>query len=108
MRYPDALLSLRSTLPLSVLLMLTACAGGPPPVVYRDRTVEIPTPVVEKLPESLTADCQPDYELPAGGALPVSALLSRLSSVEDALATCRYRLAQIRQSQAIGPAAPAH
>ena len=76
------------------LALLTGCASAPQ-VVYRDRPISVPVPVVRPLPAELTADCPPAGGV-APGALTVGAVLTRLADVEDALAKCRGQLAQIR------------
>jgi hypothetical protein len=65
-------------------------------VVYRDRPVEVPVPVVQKVPGRLTADCEPRTAVPFSGALLVGDVLDRLAAVEDALAICRNQVAEIR------------
>jgi hypothetical protein len=86
----------RWILPVPVLLMLLACESAPPQVVYVDRPVEVPVPVVQKVEERLTQDCEPRTDVPYSGALPVGAALERLAAVEDALAICRNQVAEIR------------
>lgn len=85
----------RSTLAACALLSLTACASAPPQVVFKDRVVEVPVPVVQPIPGRLTEDCVPATNVGAG-PVTVGAALDRLAAVEDALAACRGRLAEIR------------
>ena len=75
--------------------MLQACASAPR-VVYRDRIVEVPTPVRAPLPAALTADCAPGADVGAAGPLPLAAVLRRLTAVEEALWECRIRLKALR------------
>lgn len=79
----------------SALPLLQACETVPE-VVYRDRPVEVPVPVVQKLPDRLTRDCPPDFQIPMSGALTVDDSNKRLASLEDALVTCRMQLWEIR------------
>ncbi len=96
MHYPTAKRFWRSTLPLCALLTLTACASAPQ-VVYRDRIVEVPTPVRAPLPANLTADCAPAVTVVPAGTMPLAAVLTRLTAVEDALLACRLQLKAIRE-----------
>ena len=68
-------------------------------MVYRDRTIEVPVPVVRPLPARLTADCEPRVRVPADGPLTVAAVLDRLAATEDALAVCRNQLGELRGAQ---------
>ena len=52
-------------------------------------------PVVQQLPARLTEDCAPATGV-SEGPVTVGAALDRLAAVEDALAACRARLAEIR------------
>lgn len=65
-------------------------------MVYRDRPVEVPKPVVRPVPDRLTRDCVPATAVPFDGALTVKDVLDRLAAVEDALALCRNQVAEIR------------
>lgn len=96
MRTLTALPSLRWTLLGPALLSLLACASVPPEPVYRDRPVQVPVPVVQKLDERLTRDCVPRTSVPFAGALLVGDLVERLAAVEDALAICRNDKAELR------------
>lgn len=71
-------------------LLLAGCQT--PPVVVKTVTVEVPVPVLQKIPVALTADCPADD---LAGTQLVD-LLGRLASTEDALKDCRDRLARIR------------
>lgn len=73
-------------------------ASGCTRVVYRDRAVSVPVPVVQALPAELLVDCRPDYQIP-DAELTVRQVVERLHSVEAALAMCRGRLAAIRAGQ---------
>lgn len=53
-------------------------------------------PVVEKLDERLTQDCEPRTGVSHEGALTVGDALERLEAVELALALCRNQLGVIR------------
>lgn len=75
-------------------LQLSGCAR----VVYRDRPVRVPVPVVQALPAEQVADCPPDYPIP-DAELTVRQVIERLHSVEAALAACRGRMAGIRAGQ---------
>lgn len=81
---------------LLALATLTGCASEPP-VVYRDRLVEVPLPVRAKIDPQLVADCEPRYDPPQAGPLPVDSALQRLAAVEDALEMCRQQLEALRQ-----------
>lgn len=85
-----------SSLPtlLCVLATLAGCGSAPP--VFRDRVIKIPVPVRAELDPRLTADCEPRSDVPSSGPLPISAVLDRLASVEEALAQCRNQLSEIR------------
>lgn len=72
-------------------------------MVYQDRLVRIPVPAPIDLDPRLTADCAPAISLPLLGPLTVADLLGRLAGVEAALATCRTRMAEIRQVQPVLP-----
>lgn len=61
--------------------------------------MEVPVPVVQKLPADLVKDCQPRTSVPEHGALTVDDTLERLAAVEDALAFCRNQLGVIRARQ---------
>lgn len=74
-----------------VVIACVGCATAPAPVV-KTVTVEVPVPVVQKVPEALTADCPP----PALDGTTVGGALDRLAGVEAALAACRSELAKIR------------
>lgn len=89
----------RWTLPALALLTLSACAHEPE-TVFRDQLVEVPVPVVQRLPERLTRDCEPRTGVPFAGALTVADVLERLAAVEDALAVCRAQAGELR---AVGP-----
>lgn len=67
-------------------------------MIEKTRTVEVPVPVVQRLPESLTADCAPVYIYPA--VITVSDIIDRLIALETANAACRDQLARIRRTQA--------
>src|SRR5690606_30746304 len=56
---------------------LLGCATEPP-VVYKDRVVEVPLPVRTPIDPRLTVDCEPRYDPPMSGPLPVDAALERL------------------------------
>jgi len=56
-------------------------------------------PVVQKVDDRLTADCEPRTDVPYAGALTVKDVLDRLAATEDALATCRNQVAEIRAAQ---------
>jgi hypothetical protein len=60
--------------------------------------VKVPYPVVEKLSDELTRDCEPRYRYPSS-AMTVEAVKDRLEAVEDALAICRNEKALIRAGQ---------
>lgn len=81
---------------LLALVMLTGCANEPT-VVYKDRLVEVPLPVRTPLDSRLVADCEPRYDPPQTGPLPVDSALQRLAAVEDALEMCRQQLEALRQ-----------
>lgn len=85
-------------LPLLVLGTLSACASGPP-VVWRDRIVPKPVPVVQPIDPRLTEDCPPSTSVPAQGPLTVRQALERLEAVEFALDLCRNDKAELRKSQ---------
>lgn len=74
---------------------LLGCATEPP-VVYKDRVVEVPLPVRTPIDPRLTVDCEPRYDPPMSGPLPVDAALERLAAVEDALEMCRMQLEALR------------
>lgn len=94
----DAQVCWRLTLLLCALLVLSAC-GNAPQVVYRDRAVEVPVPVVQPLDPRLTADCPARTDVPQTGPLTVRQALDRLAAVEDALATCRNQVAVMREAR---------
>lgn len=79
---------------LLTVLFLAGCTR----IVYVDKPVEIPVPIVKPLPAVLVADCPPDYRIP-DHELTVRQAVARLHSVEAALAACRARMAQIRAGQ---------
>lgn len=83
---------------LPVLVTLSACASGPD-VVFQDRIVEKPVPVVQPIDARLTADCVPATSVPADGALTLRAVLERLEAVEFALDLCRNDKAELRKTQ---------
>lgn len=64
--------------------------------MYQDRPVPVPVPVVQKVDERLTRDCEPKTDVPYAGALTVGDVLARLAATEDALAICRNQVAEIR------------
>lgn len=97
MKTPTALRCLLLISPACVLPLLQACETVPE-VVYRDRPVEVPVPVVQKFPDRLTRDCPPDFQIPISGPLTVDDAQKRLASVEFALATCRMQLWEIREA----------
>jgi hypothetical protein len=68
-------------------------------VVYRDRPIEVPVPVLRPLPESLTRDCAPRTQIPYAGAVTVEDALERLAATEDALALCWGQITAIRAMQ---------
>ncbi len=74
------------------LVLLTACASEPQ---VKTVTVEVPTPVIQKVPSALTKDCQPRYLYPETD-ITVQAVLDRLEAVEIALAICRNQLELIK------------
>jgi len=65
--------------------------------VIEYREVPVTKVVIEHVPLELTADCPPDYKLPAEGALTFDDVIARLESVETANTDCRRKLAIIRQ-----------
>ncbi len=80
---------------LSALIALVGCESVPQ-LVYRDRVVEKPVPVVQSIDPRLSKDCQPQTDVPQTGALTAAQVLDRLAAVEDALAFCRGQLGEIR------------
>jgi hypothetical protein len=87
-----------------VILFLCAIANAgcstTPTVVYKDRIVEVPgPPVPANINPELIKDCPPSTEVPASGPLPLSAVLDRLSAVENALALCRFHAEQLRNTK---------
>ena len=80
------------------LALLTACASAPS-VVYKDRVVEVPAPVLTPIDPRLIADTPPRSGVPAEGPMSVGAALERLSAVEDSLHQCRVQLKALRDSQ---------
>jgi len=78
----------------SALAMLTGCASAP--VLYQDRTIEVPVPVRTPIDPRLTLDCEPRFDVSSTGPLPVETVLRRLAAVEEALAVCRGQLTELR------------
>lgn len=76
--------------------MLAGCASSPQ-IIEKVRTVEVPTPVLQKLPADLTRDCAPAYSYPP--TITVDAIIDRLVALETANAACRDQLARIRKAQ---------
>lgn len=70
-------------------------------MVYKDRVVEVPTPVVQPVDPRLLGDCAPVISLPGTGALTINDLLERLGAVEFALDLCRNDKAELRKSQPV-------
>lgn len=75
---------------------LQGCASAP--VARSTEPVEIPTPVVEKIDQALTKDCEPHYRYPKA-SLKIRDIKDRLAATEDALAICRNQLENIRAVQ---------
>ncbi|MGP1665387.1 MAG: Rz1-like lysis system protein LysC [Rhodanobacter sp.] len=75
------------------MLLLAGCR-----TVYVDRPVEVGVPVIQPIAPAAVADCPPDYPIP-DAELTVRQVIDRLHSVEAALASCRGRLAVIRETQ---------
>lgn len=96
MRNPNAMRCSTLTSSLCVLGLLTACANER--VVTKTEYVEVPVPVVEKIEESLTKDCEPKYRYPVE-SMKVRHLKDRAEAAEDALAICRNQLELIRSGQ---------
>lgn len=84
---------------LIILVVMSGCASEPT-VVYQDRLIEVPVPVIQKVPEKLTRDCVPDTDIPKTGKLPIGDVLKRLDAVEFALDLCRNDKEEIRKAQA--------
>lgn len=61
-----------------------------------DRTIEVPVPVVQPIPDRLTRDCEPRTDVTYDGPLTVALVLERLAAVEDALAVCRNQVGELR------------
>ena len=72
-------------------LLLFGCASQPQ-FITKTETVEVPVMRIVPVPAALTDDCQP---APLTGTS-IEAILSRLASVETALADCRDQLSRIR------------
>lgn len=98
MRYPAVMSFWPSILLLCALLGLQGCESAPR-VVYRDRIVNNPVPVVQQVDPRLTADCEPKTDIPQTGKLTTKDAMERLAAVEDALAICRNDKARLRESQ---------
>lgn len=95
MTFPHAK-SFSTLISLLALATLAGCASEPV-VVYKDRLVEVPLPVRTPPDPRLVADCEPRYDPPQTGPLPVASALERLAAVEDALEMCRQQLEALRQ-----------
>lgn len=74
--------------------MLVACASER--IVYRDRTVEVPVPVIQPVPAELLKPCAPRTDVPYAGSLTIAQVLDRHAAVEDALAMCWNQIELIR------------
>lgn len=96
MLYQNARVCLLWTLLGLVLATLSGCASGPR-VIYKDRLIQVPTPVIQPLDPRLTEDCTPASSVPMSGALTVRDILDRLEAVEYALARCNNDKAEIRK-----------
>ena len=98
MRDRTVRISCRPILLLPVLGLLQACMSGPD-VIYKERVVKVPTPVIQPVDPRLTADCVPSFDVPATGPITVRDLVNRLEAVEFALEVCRNDKAELRKSQ---------
>lgn len=87
---------MRMVVLLSALLSGCAAHGK---VVYRDRTIEVPVPVIQPVPAELLRGCQPRTSVPARGVLTVGDVFERLDAVEVALAMCANQIEIIRARQ---------
>lgn len=58
----------------------------------------MPVPVVEKIDQSLTKDCEPKYRYPRE-SMKIKHMKDRAEAAEDALAICRNQLELIRAAQ---------
>lgn len=79
-----------------VLVLLSRCASAPT-VVYKDRVVTVPQPILVQPDPRLTADCPPQVSLPASPK--VRNMRDRLGAVETALADCRNRMKELRETK---------
>jgi hypothetical protein len=84
--------------------MVVAVAGccSRPPALDDPRTVTVQVPVVQSVPAALVADCVPE---PLAGTT-IDAVLARLVSVEDCLATMRDQAARLRALPHPAPSLP--
>lgn len=80
--------------------MLSGCAAGPPAVqiVYRDKIIEKPVPIVTPVDARLLQPCIASYTIPEAGVLPLDYALARLEAVEYALDLCNNDKAELRKA----------